>query len=256
MVRKPPSTRLSAASALKASGNDGNGNGLHNRILLDLRGKECDAVLSKLTLVDLTLHDLLQEVGQPIRYCYFPNTAMASILNVMDDGKSVEVGLAGREGFVGLPVVAGFRSSGSRVVCQAAGSAFRIDADDMRKTIRTCPQLTASLLRYSQEATMEVTQIAACNRLHSVEERLARWLLMSQDRIHSERLPLTQEFLSQMLGTRRASVSVAAAILQRAGLIQYNRGHVSVLNRAELENASCECYKVIQRQLENWRKEL
>lgn len=153
-------------------------------------------------------------------------------------------------------MIAGFRSSASRAVTQAEGSAFRINADDMRKALRACPQLNASLVRYSQEATMEVTQIAACNRLHEVEERLARWLLMSQDRIRSNELPLTQEFLSQMLGTRRSSASVAAATLQGAGLIRYARGHVSILNQAGLENASCECYKVIQQQLERWGKEL
>jgi CRP-like cAMP-binding protein len=203
--------------------------------------KECDLVFSRLVFVNLRLRDLLQEAGQPIQYCYFPNTAMASILNVMDDGKSVEVALAGWEGFVGLPVIAGFRSSASRAVTQADGSAFRINADDSRKALRSCPQLLLSLLRYFQEATMEVSQIAACNRLHEVEERLARWLLMSQDRIRSDKLPLTQEFLSQMLGTRRSSVSVAATSLEQAGLIHQNRGHVSIINRAELENACCEC---------------
>jgi CRP-like cAMP-binding protein len=155
-----------------------------------------------------------------------------------------------------MPVVAGFRSSALRVVTQAQGTAFRINADDMRATLRSCPQLIVSLVRYSQEATMEVTQIAACNRLHEMEQRLARWLLMSQDRIRKDILPLTQEFLSQMLGTRRASVSVAAALLQRAGLIEYNRGHVSILNREGLKSASCECYGVITKQLDNWQKEL
>jgi len=144
----------------------------------------------------------------------------------MNDGKSVEVGLAGWEGFVGMPLAVGFGSSASRAVIQAEGTAFRINADDIRQALPKCPQLMMSLMRYSQEAAMEVTQIAACNRLHSVETRLARWLLMSQDRIRKDILPLTQEFLSQMLGTRRASVSVAAAVLQRAGLIKYNRGHV------------------------------
>jgi CRP-like cAMP-binding protein len=223
--------------------------------LLGLPNKECDFVLSRLVFVNLRLNDVLQEAGERIQYCYFPNTGMVSILNVMHDGKSVEVGLAGPESFVGLPLVAGFRSSASRAVTQAEGTAVRINADDMRKSVRSCPQLIVSLLRYSQKATMEVTQIAACNRLHDVDERLARWLLMSQDRINSDELPLTQEFLSQMLGTRRSSVSLAAATLQRAGLIGYNRGHVSILNRAELENASCECYGVIQRQLEKWAKE-
>jgi CRP-like cAMP-binding protein len=254
MARKRLPIRNSVAP--KNSRNDGDGNQVHNKILLGLPNKECDFVLSRLVFVNLRLHDVLQEAGQSIQYCYFPNTAMASILNVMEDGKSVEVGLAGSEGFVGLPLVAGFRSSASRAVTQAEGGAFRINADDMRKAVHGCPQLLLSLLRYSQEATMEVTQIAACNRLHEVDERLARWLLMSQDRIGSDRLPLTQEFLSQMLGTRRSSVSVAAATLQKAGFIRYNRGHVSVVDRKALEDACCECYGVIQQQLQNWRREL
>jgi CRP-like cAMP-binding protein len=255
MVRKPASIRKLRTSSAKSTRIDGDGNAIHNSILLSVLSKECPSVFSRLVLVNLRLHDLLQEVGQPIQYCYFPNTAMASVLNVMDDGKSVEVGLAGHEGFVGLPIVAGFRNSATRVVTQGEGTAFRISSDDMRESLRSCPQLMISLLRYSQESTMEVTQIAACNRLHPVEERLARWLLMSQDRIRSKILPLTQEFLAQMLGTRRASVSIAASILQRAGLIHYRRGAVSILNRAGLEEACCECYNVIQRQLETWRKD-
>jgi CRP-like cAMP-binding protein len=124
-------------------------------------------------LIELKLHDLLQEPGGSIEFSYFPNTAMASILNVMEDGKSVEVGLAGKEGFVGLPLIAGFRTNPNRIVTQAAGTAFSIDAKDLRKILRQCPQLADHLLRYSQEAAMEVTQIAACNRLHEVDERLA-----------------------------------------------------------------------------------
>jgi CRP-like cAMP-binding protein len=255
MVGKPRSIRTLPASAGKVSRTDGEGNAVLNGILLALPNKECNFIFSRLVFVNLSLHDLLHESGQPIRDCYFPNTAMASVLNVMGDGKSVEVGLAGHEGFVGMPIVAGLRSSASRVVVQAEGSAFRIDSDDLRRSLRNCPHLVIGMLRYSQEVTMEVSQIAACNRLHGVEERLARWLLMSQDRIRSETLPLTQEFLGQMLGTRRSSVSVAAAILQKAGLIRYNRGHVTILNRAGLEDASCECYKVIQMQLGSWRKE-
>jgi CRP-like cAMP-binding protein len=249
---KTSTARAASASPLRT---DGGGNTIQNRLLLNLPRKESDFVFSKLVFLDLRLNDLLQEAEKQIKYCYFPNTAMASILNVMNDGKSVEVGLAGWEGFVGMPLVVGFRSSASRAVTQAQGTAFRINADDMRQALRHCPQLMISLMRYSQEATMEVTQIAACNRLHEVEERLARWLLMSQDRIGSDKLPLTQEFLSQMLGSRRASVTVAAGALQKAGLIHYTRGHVSILNREALESASCECYQVIQHQLDRWRDE-
>ncbi len=253
MAKKPASVHSTAFSP--SASNPNNGHGIKNRILLGIPRKECETVFAKLTLVSLRLHDLMQEAGQKIEYCYFPNTMMASVLNVMIDGKSVEVGLAGWEGFVGLPAVAGFSTSASRVVTQGEGTAFRIRASDMRKASRSCPQLTTALIRYTHESAMEVTQIAACNRLHEVTERLARWLLMSQDRIRLKVLPLTQEFLSQMLGTRRASVSVASAVLQRAGLIQTGRGYVSILDRKGLEEASCECYGAIQRQLESWRKE-
>jgi CRP-like cAMP-binding protein len=265
MPTKALSARPSVSRSAAAPNHDGNGanifringdgNALRNKILLELPRKEYDVVFSKLKLVDLALHDLLQEAGGTIEFCYFPNTMMGSVLNVMADGKSVEVGLAGWEGFIGLPVAAGFRSSASRVVTQAMGNAFRIRADDMRKAIRACPQLTASLFRYAQQSTMEVTQIAACNRLHQVDERLARWLLMSHDRILRDVLPLTQEFLSQMLGTRRASVSVAASILQKADLIRIGRGNVTILNRRGLEEACCECYAVIKKQQESWLKE-
>ena len=256
MVKKSSPARPYKKTVPPGFSSDGDGHALKNRILLGLPPKECDFILSKLTLVDLRLHDLLQEVGHPIHYGYFPNTAMGSVLNVMADGKSVEVGLVGKEGFIGLPLIAGLHSSASRVVTQAQGTAYRINADDMRTAaLRGCPQLIVSLMRYAQESTMEVTQIAACNRLHDVEKRLARWLLMSHDRIGSDRLPLTQEFLAQMLGTRRASVTVAAGVLQKAGLIHYNRGHVSILNREALENACCECYVVIKKQLDRWQKE-
>jgi CRP-like cAMP-binding protein len=140
-------------------------------------------------------------------------------------------------------------------VAQAEGTAFKIEAKSFRAILRRCPQLAFLLLRYSQEAVMQVTQLAACNRLCGVDARLARWLLMSQDRIDSDFLPLTQEFLGQMLGIRRASVSVSAAVLQKAGLIKYAMGHVTVLDRPGLEKASCECYGVMERQLESWRME-
>jgi CRP-like cAMP-binding protein len=122
----------------------------------------------------------------------------------------------------------------------------------LKEALHECPKLAQSLLRYSQEATMQLTQIAACNRLHEVDERLARWLLMCHDRIGGDALPLTQDFLAQMLGTRRASVSVSAAILQKAGLIQYSRGHVEILDRPGLEEASCECYDVMKKNIETW----
>jgi CRP-like cAMP-binding protein len=146
------------------------------------------------------------------------NSGLASVLNVMEDGKSVEVGLTGKEGFVGLPLVVGFASSPSRVIIQIEGSAYRISASALVELLRKCPTLEKRLLRYSQVLAAQASHVAACNRLHEVDERLARWLLMSQDRIGSDEVSLTQEFLAHMLGTRRSSVTVAASILQTAGL--------------------------------------
>ena len=252
MLKKFVSIR---ARRQKPLGNSSDRNAIRNKILLALPTKEFNLLFSKLTLVNLSLHDVLQEAGGQIEFSYFPDTAMASILNVMEDGRSVEVGLAGKEGFVGIPLIAGFNTGSTRIVAQAEGTAYKLSAEDLRGVLPQCPELELQLLRYSQEAAMQVSQIAACNRLHDVDERLARWLLMSQDRIDSDFLPLTQEFLAQMLGTRRASVSVSAAILQKAGLIQYARGHVTILDRPGLEEACCECYAAMNQQLENWQQE-
>jgi CRP-like cAMP-binding protein len=232
-----------------------NGNSIHNEILLGLPRKEYDAVFANLQFVEMRTHDLLNEMGEPIEYCYFVNSGLASVLNVTGDGKSVEVGLTGKEGMVGLPLVVGLKTSATRVVVQVAGTAFRLSAAKMVRVLGKCSQLERMLNRYSQELGMQSMQVAACNRLHEVPERLARWLLMSQDRIGGDIVPLTQEFLAHMLGTRRASVTVGAGTLQKAGLITYTRGAVTVVDRGKLEDAACECYEVITRQSRNWRNE-
>lgn len=231
------------------------GQRMHNEILLGLPRKERDAVFPDLHHVQMRTRDVLHEAGQPITHGYFVNSGLASVLNVMNDGKSVEVGLAGKEGFIGLPLVVGLSTSPTRVVAQVAGSAFRIRASDFTQALRRCPQLEKQLNRFTHSMTMQATHVAACNRVHEVEERLARWLLMSQDRLGGDRVPLTQEFLAHMLGTRRASVTVAAGILQKAGLIKYTRGEVNIVNRGELENAACECYQSMVRQSKAWVKE-
>jgi CRP-like cAMP-binding protein len=233
----------------------GDGNSIRNEILLGLSRKDCAVAFSKLKLVDLKLNDLLQKAGEKIEFVYFPNTAMVSVLNLMEDGRSIEVGLVGKEGAVGLPLLGGFRTSSHRVVTQGNGTAYRIGAQEFRKLLSACPHLGTALVRYSQTFIMQTTQIAACNRLHEVEERLARWLLMTHDRVANDELPLTQEFLGQMLGARRASVSVSASILQKAGLISYIHGKVKILNRRGLEKASCECYGVMQQHLATWNLE-
>ena len=228
---------------------------IHNEILLRLPHNECSVLFSELEYVKMRTHDVLHEAGQPITHGYFINGGLASVLNMMADGKSVEVGLAGKEGFIGLPLAVGLTTSPNRVVAQVAGSAFRIRASDFAQALRRCPQLERQLNRFTHAMAMQATQVAACNRVHEVEERLARWLLMSQDRLGGDRVPLTQEFLAHMLGTRRASVTVAAGILQKAGLIKYTRGEVNVESRAGLEHAACECYQSMVRQTRNWKSE-
>jgi CRP-like cAMP-binding protein len=232
---------------------DGNQNHkIANKILLGLPRKEYKTVVARLEPVELPIHLVLNEVGKPIEYGYFVNRGLASILIVLAGGKSVEVGLAGAEGFVGIPLVAGFKSSPTRVIVQIAGAGLRISAKDLVKFLRECPVLERSLQRHGQEMSLQSTQVAACNRLHDVNQRLARWLLMSQDRVGGEVVILTQEFLAHMLGTRRASVTVAAGVLQKAGLITYTRGAVKIENRVGLEAATCECYAAINRQSTMW----
>ena len=228
---------------------------LNNELLLNLPEKECRAIYSQLVFLPMRTHDVLNESGAPIRYAYFMNSGLASVLNVMEDGKSVEVGLTGKEGFVGLPLVVGFASSPSRVIIQIEGSAYRISASALVELLRKCRTLEKRLLRYSQVLAAQASHVAACNRLHEVDERLARWLLMSQDRIGSDEVSLTQEFLAHMLGTRRSSVTVAASILQTAGLIKYRRGQVNIVDRRGLEEAACECYRALVQQSSRWRDE-
>jgi len=195
----------------------------------------------------------LHEPGDTLKSAYFCNTGLISILSVFPDGKSVEVGLVGKEGFVGCPLIAGFRTAPTRAIAQIDATAFRVDREALMSILRQCPALERQLQQFSQIMAMQVTQIAACNRLHEVDERLARWLLMSADRIGSNSVPLTQEFLAQMLGTRRSSVTVAAGILQRAGLIAHTRGDVEIINRRKLEEAACECYGLMQQQIKEWQ---
>jgi CRP-like cAMP-binding protein len=231
------------------------GQTVENEILLSLSAKERDLIFPQLTFMELRTHMVLHEPGEPIRFGYFLNSGLASVLTVLTEGKSVEVGLTGKDGFVGLPLIVGFSTSPTRTVIQIEATGFRINAKDLTQALRQSPGLVNRLQRYVQVLGMQGTQVAACNRLHEVDERLARWLLMCQDRIGSNFVALTQEFLAHMLGTRRASVTVAAGILQKAGLITYQRGHVNIVDRPKLEMASCECYEMMQQQSMKWRSE-
>jgi len=231
---------------------DGDGNQIHNLILLGLPPEERKLIWPKLEFVRLKTHHVLHEVGDSLKSSYFCNSGLISVLSVFPDGESVEVGLIGKEGFVGLPLVAGFRTSATRAVAQIDATAFRVDGEAMLGLLRQCPLMERRLHQFAQILGMQVTQLAACNRLHEVHERLGRWLLMSADRVASNSLPLTQEFLGQMLGTRRASVTVAVGMLQTAGLIAHSRGGIEIVDRPRLEKATCACYSLMQQQTKQW----
>jgi CRP-like cAMP-binding protein len=250
MANKP---RLPSKASSKPPFHDGDGNHIHNQILLGLPTKEREMLLPKLELMRLRVHHVLHEPGDSLKSAYFCDTGLVSILAMFEDGKSVEVGLVGKEGFIGLPLVAGFRTSPTRAIAQIEATAFRVDGETLMALLPECPMLERRLQQFSQIMAAQVTQIAACNRLHDVNERLARWLLMSADRVGSASLPLTQEFLGQMLGTRRSSVTVAAGMLQKAGMIAHTRGDVQIVNRKKLEEAACECYETMQRQIKQWQ---
>lgn len=253
MAKKYSSTRPKITSP--PSKQDGDGNHIHNEILRNLLPKECDNLLPKLEFIRLKLHQVLHEAGDTLKSGYFCNSGMFSVLTVTPDGRTVEVGLIGKERFSGVPLIAGFRTSHTRVVVQTEGTAFRVDASIFRAALRQCPKLERQLQRFSQLLALQVELIATCNRLHGVDERLARWILMAADRVGSDALPLTQEFLAQMLGSTRSTVTISAGTLQKAGLISYTRGNVNILDRASLEAAACDCYGTLQQQTKEWQSQ-
>ncbi len=250
-----PKKTASPGAASPPRNNDGDGHSIKNEILLTLPPQEADEIIPHLEFVRLKLHTVLHEAGEEIKSVFFPNTGLQSVLVVQPDGRSVEVALIGKEGFVGIPIIAGFRSSSTRVITQGEATAYRINTGALHQVLPGSPQLERAMQRFAQYLALQSAQIAACNCLHDVQERLARWILMCRDRMASDKLFLTQEFLAQMLGTRRASVSVAASALQKGGSIIYSRGSITVLNNAKLQHAACDCYESIQRQLANWREE-
>jgi CRP-like cAMP-binding protein len=181
---------------------------------------------------------------------YFPHRGVISMLTVMPDGSAVESATVGPEGMAGIPVFLGAEQMASNAFVQVPGEAARIEAGAFRRVIADSPALHRLLLRYTLALMNQMMQSAACNRTHAVEERCARWLLMTQDRVHGDTFPLTQEFLAQMLGVRRPTVSIAAGMLAKAGLISYVRGEMMILDRQALETASCECYRIIADEFE------
>ncbi|MCC5648438.1 Crp/Fnr family transcriptional regulator [Nostoc sp. XA013] len=218
-----------------------------NKLLAALPTSDYERLIPHLKLVPLPTRQVLYEPGEPITHVYFPQHAVISIVTSMKDGSTVEVGIVSNEGMVGIPVILGGNTTTTRAFVQVAGAGMQMDADVLRTEFNS-GAIQNLLLRYLRAIYTELTQSCACNRLHTLEERLARWLLTVSDRLESEEFPLTQEFIAQMLGVRRSGVTVAASSLSRAGMISYQRGQINILNREDLEATSCECYRVIQKE--------
>ena len=217
-----------------------------NKILAALPGKEYDRLLPRLTPVSLPQGEVLYEMDDRIRHVYFVNTGVVSLVTHLKEGAGVEVGLVGNEGMVGLCIALGDDVSPNQAIAQIAGHGMQMEAAALREELKGGGLLQPLLLRLTLALLKQVSQSAACNRSHHVAERLARWLLTCHDRVEGDELKLTQEFIAEMLGTRRAGVSEAASILQGAGLIRYTRGHITVTDRAGLEELACECYGVVK----------
>ena len=219
-----------------------------NQILAALPKSEYQIIAPHLKPVDLTSGEVISEPNQSITEIYFPQRAMISIVSIMMDGSTTEIGLIGNEGMVGLPAILGGNSTISCSIVQVSGTALQVSADIIQQQFLRGGKLQEILLLYIQASLTQVSQSAACNRQHKIEERLARWLLSVRDCVLQNELHLTQEFIANMLGTRRSGVTVAAGILQRAGIIRYSRGKITILDRQALEDTSCECYRTIQRE--------
>jgi CRP-like cAMP-binding protein len=216
-----------------------------NSVLAALPGKNYKSLLSGLERVTLNFGDVLYETGKKMQHVYFPDNSLVSLLTLVDGRMALEVGMVGHEGMVGIPLALGATVSPVRALVQGAGTAMRMKSARFSKEIRKSPQLQTEVHRYANALMAQVSQTAACNRFHVVEARLARWLLMTRDRMRSKEFRLTQEFLSHMLGVRRVGVTNAARALQNKKLIEYSRGQISILDEKGLQAAACECYAAV-----------
>ncbi|OUL31195.1 Crp/Fnr family transcriptional regulator [Nostoc sp. 106C] len=220
-----------------------------NRLLAALPAYEYERLVPHLKFVALSSGEFLYEPEEPITQIYFPNNSVVSVIITTENGSTVEVGLVGNEGMVGIPVILGGNTTTTSGIVKIPGSAMQMNADIVKIEFERGGLLQKLLLRYVQALHAQVSQAAVCNRLHTLEARLARWLLTVSDRIQSDELPLTQEYISHMLGVRRSGVTVAAGTLSEQGIISYHRGHITILNREGLEATSCECYRIIKYEL-------
>jgi CRP-like cAMP-binding protein len=221
------------------------GKPVSNLILLSISDSDYSSLRPHLEYVSLPNQLVLHEGSGKVESACFPNRGLISLVVVMKDGKTAEAGIVGSEGFIGTPAAVGL-SSPLQAVVQITGDGFRVEVGALQNTLESTPHLRLVLSRYAVVQGMQVAQTAACNRLHDIGQRLAWWLLMTQDRVDSESLPITHDFLATMLGTDRPSVSLAAGVLQKEQLIEYTRGAVKIVNRKKLEDSACECYGITQ----------
>jgi CRP-like cAMP-binding protein len=219
-----------------------------NRILNALTPAEYACIATHLESVELARGQVLYHADEPVTHVYFPQRATVSLVSIFADGGGVEVGMVGNEGMFGISVILGSITSPLEAIVQLPGDALRMRADRLKQETEKCGTLHDLLLRYTQAFIIQIAQAAACNNAHKVEGRLARWLLMCQDRTLTNELELTHEFIALMLGIRRAGVTEAAGIFQHAGLIKYKRGYITIIDRAGLEAVSCECYPVVKQE--------
>ena len=219
-----------------------------NHILDALPAEERERLFPHVTLVEMALGMVLYEAGEALSHIYFPTDAIVSLLYIMKDGASAEIAVVGNEGAVGVSLFMSGETTPSRAIVQSAGSAYQLSGRRLKEEFERHGQLLHVLLRYTQSLITQMSQTAVCNRHHSIDQQLCRWLLLSLDRLSSNRLEMTQELIADMLGVRREGVTVAAHKLQDLGVIRYRRGHITVLDRPKLEKLSCECYAVVKKE--------
>jgi CRP-like cAMP-binding protein len=222
----------------------------HNRLLAAMPSDEQHRLAPDLEPVEFGMKAPIYDVDAPITHVYFPVDCVISVVAALQDGMAIEVATIGAEGFAGLPAFLGAASSPHQVFCQVPGRAVRLEVEALQRFVAADGALHELMHRYTQAVMVFLAQNVACNRLHTTEQRCARWLAQTHERVGRDTFPLTQEFLSQMLGVRRATVSLSAQILQRAGLIHYSRGYITVLDQAGLHAAACDCYATVRREFD------
>lgn len=225
----------------------------HNELLAALHPAERARIYPYLQRVAMPLGMVLYEPGDVLRHVYFPIDCIVSLLYVTENGDSAEISVVGNEGLVGIALFMGGESTPSRAIVQSEGSAFRLTSRRLKDEFRRHGHMQLQLLRYTQSLLTQMAQTAVCNRLHSVDQQLCRWLLLSHDRLPSNQLSMTQELIASMLGVRREGVTIAAAKLQKLGAIRYSRGIVAILDRQQLEHLCCECYAVVKKESDRLR---